>query len=215
MKEKKTLQWFTTTKWVMEIAGLVMLLLIAGVIVTGVKDSRAAHAMIENIHKSRAGLENAHPIEGVDYDLEARIVGDTDGGWYRGAIAANFGDYVEVRLRIASKNQENISPDNLSFMMTNGFVATELDSQAPTPDQYIGYIPVGIYQFGHKDWYDGKSASTLIAYHDGDTADKLLLVPPYGEVNITLIITLCFIAFAVGVVGPLVVTLVKRHYQEA
>lgn len=209
--EEKKLQWFTATKWVLRTAGMMILLIVINVVVAGIKDSQGAHGMIEQIHKSRAGLENAYPVEGVDYDLEARVADNTDPNWYRGVIAADFGDYVEVRLRIASKNQEDISPRDLSFMSTNGFVATELDSQSLVSGQHISYIPVGTYQFGRKDWYDGNPVSTLHAYCKGNTVDELLLMPPYGELDIVFVITLSVIALAVGIIGPIIVSAIERR----
>lgn len=208
---KEKLQWFTTTKWAMRATGLIMLLLVVNVIVSGVKDSQGAHGMIEQIHKTRAGLENAYPIDGVDYDLEARVASDTDPNWYRGVIAADFGDYIEVRLRIASAEQDNISPKGLSFMSTDGFVATELDSQSYATGQRISYIPVGTYRFGRKDWYNGKPVSTLHVYCNGNTVDELLLMPPYGELDIVFVITLSVIALCVGVVGPIIISVIERR----
>lgn len=223
MGERNKLQWFTTAKWAMRVAGLIMLLLALSATVSGVKNSQKAHSMVEQIHKTRAGLENAYPTDGIDYDLEARVVNGTDTNWYRGAIAADFGDYVEVRLRVASEN-EDISPENLSFMSTDGFVATELDGQNHSSRQLddqdypsklrISYISVGAYKFGRKDWYDGNPVSTLHVYYGGSTVDKILLVPPYGELDITLIMTLSIIALCVGVIGPIIVNAIERRRPQ-
>ena len=52
------------------------------------------------------GEYDLYPSEGIDYKLEARIVGeDTENAWYHELIAAEYGDIIEVRhIRIVRDN---------------------------------------------------------------------------------------------------------------
>lgn len=208
MKESKvTFQWFRLTKCALRIVGGILALLAVATLIAGIQESQWAHAMVESINKSRMTLQGAHPTgDAVDYDLEARIVGDDT--WHRGAIAAEFGDYVEVRFRIASADPSNIGPEGLSFMSTDGFAPTKFDAQKyASEDRYIGYIPVGVYEFSRKDWLSGQAASSLTVSHNGDRVDELLLIPPYGEINIRLVLVFIIFAFTFGILVPLLVVL--------
>ncbi len=216
MKESKvTFQWLRLTKWALRISGGILALVAVATLIAGIQESQWAHAMVETINKSRMAPEKSHPTgDVVDYDLEARIVGDDI--WYRGAVAAEFGDYIEVRFRIASADPSNIGPEGLSFMSTDGFAPTEFDAQKyASEDRYIGYIPVGTYEFSRKDWLSGQAASSLTVSHDGDRVDELLLIPPYGEINVRLVLALIIFALIIGILGPIAVSLLERRRIQA
>lgn len=216
MEENRAIfQGFRLAKWVLRIFGGILALIAVATLIAGIQESQWAHAMVETINKSRMAPEKSHPTgDVVDYDLEARIVGDDT--WHHGAIAAKFGDYVEVRFRIASADSSNIGPEGLSFMSTDGFAPTEFDGQKyASEDRYIGYIPVGTYEFSRKDWLSGQAASSLTVSHNGDRVDELLLIPPYGEINVRLVLALTIFALIIGILGPIAVSLLERRRIQA
>ena len=76
-------------------------------------------------------------------------------------------------------------------------------------------VPVGIYEFSRKDWLSGQAASSLTVSHNGDSVDELLLIPPYGEINVRLVLALTIFALIIGILGPIAVSLLERRRIQA
>ena len=76
----------------------------------GIEFSRNAITMVENLNMSHIN-ESPYPAEGCIYELEARIVGDEMlSSWYRHAIVANYGDMLEIRLKITAADPADAHP---------------------------------------------------------------------------------------------------------
>lgn len=177
----------------------------------------------ESLNRAFVGEYDLYPSEGIDYKLEARIVGDdTENAWYHELIAAEYGDIIEVRLKVIATNPDDINQtelryqtfyacsaglelveaavDHEHFILPDGSPA---DYPEDIEDEHVTYIAVGTFEFTSKDWWSGKSSSVIIP-HNTDMFTKLEVIAPYCDVDIMVIITLIVAVVLFGVVIPLV-----------
>ncbi len=233
MKEKSfkkvgvVLELFKASIAISVAMGCISLIFAVVTVYQGIEFSRNAITMVENLNMSYIN-ERPYPAEGCIYELEARIVGDEIlSSWYRHAIAANYGDMLEIRLKItaadpADANREEIAK-SLSFMCTDGFVpsAVELEhDKFVLPDgtcadyfddfldEHIAYISVGTYNLCRRDWLNGATPE-LFAYASGRTAATLTVVSPYCEVEVLTVLIAIAVATFFGLALPLVLKAIK------
>lgn len=177
----------------------------------------------ESRNRAFVGEYDLYPSEGIDYKLEARIVGeDTENAWYHELIAAEYGDIIEVRLKVIATNPDDINQTELRYqtfyacsaglelveaavdhehlILPGGSLA---DYPEDIEDEHVTYIAVGTFEFTSKDWWSGKSSSVIIP-HNTDMFTKLEVIAPYCDVDIMVIITLIVAVVLFGVVIPLV-----------
>lgn len=207
--------------------GCIFLIFAVVTVYQGIEFSRNAITMVENLNMSHIN-ESSYPAEGCIYELEARIVDDEmSGSWYRHAIVANYGDMLEIRLKIIAANPTDVNREeiakSLSFMCTDGFApsAVELEHDKlmlpdgtladyfdDFSDEHIAYIAVGTYNLCRKDWWNG-AAPELFAYVSGRTAATLTVVSPYCEVEVLTVLIAIAVATFFGLALPLVLKVIR------
>lgn len=229
MKEKSYEKFEATVKkyrFVMRISAIVgwaILFLTVMVITKGVELSQKDAMMAEVLSKAFAGESDLYPMTGIDYELEARIVTD-DGrsGWRHDAITADYGDTIEVRLKAIAANPTDVNyatvkesalftssagliplttaADHDLVVLPDGSLADYVDEFF---DDHITYVAIGTFELSPRDWFAGKSASTITALPDGMNA-KLVVLFPYCEVDIVLVLVLAAVFVLFGLVLPLI-----------
>lgn len=206
--------------------------------VQGIEASQKDAAMAETLNLDFINAD-PYPVQGIAYELEARIVdGSPRQVWHRHAIVADYGDTIEVRLKVitaeAGDANYNSIREHLSFMNTAGLAAptvetahkkvvlpdgTSADYMDDFKDEHVTYIAAGTYQFCREDWFAGKSASTLSAYISGDTGAKLVVIAPYCEVPIRTIGMLLILAVVCGLILPMIIGVARvknlKRLQDA
>lgn len=202
----------------------IMVCAITGIIVyQAINLSNQEIMRAESLNRAFVGEYDLYPSEGIDYKLEARIVGeDAENAWYHELIAAEYGDIIEVRLKVIATNPDDINQtelryqtfyacsaglelveaavDHEHFILPDGSLA---DYPEDIEDEHVAYIAVGTFEFTSKDWWSGKSSSVIIP-HNTDMFTKLEVIAPYCDVDIMVIITLIVAVVLFGVVIPLV-----------
>lgn len=205
--------WLVFLKRLMMAVAFVIVLSLCVSVRYGIKMSEASHAMVEVINEGRTRNrnQNAYPTGNqIDYDIEARVEGD--GFWSRGALAADFDDQIEFRLRIAAEDLKTVSTDLVSVITSSGLIKTAQNEIEPV-DEHIIYVPLGVYEFTFKDWITGESVSSLKVMYDGDYVDELDVLHPYNELDVpflTGMIVLLLVFF--GVTIPVAIGLLSHYY---
>lgn len=189
------------------VVGIIFLVLATAIRYQGEEDSRYTQIMAENLGRDYAG-GSWYPANGTDYDLEARIVGRD--GWASNAINVERGDQIEVRLRIASSDnmQLTMTANMLEgrFVLGNrpseGRISATLSSTGlkwmtdataiyDSPDiMHVAYIPVGVYAIEDDIWSRPGAYFIGIAYDGADEPiyREILIVPPDSEVNFRAVV---------------------------
>lgn len=207
--------------WISAIAGVMFLVAAFIVIYKGIDQSNCEIGLAETLNRRYAGEHNLYPSVGIDYELEARVVSeDTVGGWYHDLIAAEYGDVVEIRLKVVAANPCDIDSDSLRrhtlYMSSSGLEllssasshaqvtlpdGTLADYPDDADDSHIAYIAVGVFRFTNKDWWMGRSSSAIIPM-DPDMVTKLEVIAPLCDVDVTVVAALLFAAAVFGIVLP-------------
>ncbi len=215
-------------------AGWVLAFLAGAAAVEGFNESARCAMMAENIDKEWISASDLYPVQGVSYVLEGRILTDEgNGAWYHGAIAANYGDVVEIRLTAVTADAGAMDYDAVveqtTFMRSAGLQVMTIDSrpsQVILPNgslvdyfedgfnEHITHVAMGIYSVGRQDWWAGNGASTLSAYIDGNTVAKFVVVTPDCEVDIRMTLTLGLISIGFILAGILIFTLVATKLSQ-
>ncbi len=246
MKERKTWEKVAIVEKACKIVGGVMvaagccMMFLAGCgVVEGHYESARCAMMAENIDKSWISPSDLYPMQGVSYELQGRILSeDSNGAWYHGAIAANYGDVIEIRLAAIAANEDDISYDAVaeqaSFMCSDGLQPMAVESRLNKvvlpdgsiadyldefSDERITYVAVGTYSVGRQDWWAGKGASTASAFINGDNMAKFVVVAPECQVDIRAAVGMIAAAIGFIIAGKFVSTFVyaklARHIERA
>lgn len=195
-----------------------VILFVAAVITTakGIELSNVELNLAEAHNLHYAGEQTTYPSTGIDYELEARILGeDTVSGWYHDSIAAEYGDTIEFRLKVIAADpsdiDQNAIKDRTLYAPSSGlkllksvsdYTFTVLPDEIDDP--HIAYVPSGIYRLTAKDWLIGGGSST-IAPLDPSMATGLQIVAPYCDVDILTIVVFVVAAIMFGIVIPIIV----------
>lgn len=215
---------FRIAKTALRLIGGALLVCAVALTSKGLQLSQNDAMMVEAINKLLLDEADLYPATGIVYELEARIIDEeASNPWYHGAITANYGDTIEVRLKAiaadaAAANREAID-EHLSFASTKGLTPSVFDvghNNVTLPDDtladyldefaddHITYIAVGRYILRHEDFWSDQRVSALSACVSGDTVAKLVIVPPDCEVDIRAITVLAVLALLLGVILPVV-----------
>lgn len=176
-------------------------------------------------HRVSNSASDSYPSEGMDYKLEARVVESAENtedpaDWYRDVIAAEYGDTIEIRLKVVAANAAELDPEDIRrsmlFTCSAGLELLEsaneheqlalsdglaVDYPEETDDKHVAYLAVGTFKFTSKDWWNGKSAATIIPLNP-DMVTKLEVIAPYCDVYLPLVIALVLACVAFVVVLP-------------
>jgi len=219
----KDVRTMIVSTWVSAIFGGIILIMAIVVIIQGIRLSDCELARVEILNRNFAGEYKLYPSEGIDYELEARVIdGDTKGDWHHDLIAAEYGDTIEIRLKAVAADATDIDLDAIrhhvaftcsaglelleaaidhdQVILPDGSLADYLDD---ADDEHIAYIAVGTFKFTSKDWWSGKGASAIIPCN-ADMFTKLEVIAPYCGVDIVVVIAFLVAAVLFGIVIPLV-----------
>lgn len=194
-----------TSRWIgimSAVIGGIILFYAAASWLAGTAAFHRLQALSESVNRDYAGKTYQVPAEGVDFQLEARVVG-TD-FWYHDILTVNFGDQIEFRLRVASIDPNIVAQFHYEKYQTAGLKSTNLEHQQFmdvdgsmvdyfSPDRNsIAYKALGIYQLTRKDWLYGEPASTfgitITGEINGDPVDefteRLYVVAPDNFIDL-------------------------------
>lgn len=221
-------------KWA-AIAGAICLALAAAILYAGIGDSRKTQIMAENLGKDYAG-GGWYPANGTDYDLEARIVGH--GGWVTRALNAERSDQIEVRLRIASSDNMQLtmtanilegrfvlgnrpSEGRISAVLSSAGLKWVTDATAiyDSPDiMHVAYIPVGVYAIEDDIWSRVPGAYSIGVTYDGADGPiyrEMLIVPPDSEVDFRAIVGFAIAGIVcLCAVSPIMAGVYRRYKRK-
>lgn len=227
MKEKnkiaKAIKRVSFATWISVIAGIMFFVVTITAVIGGIDLSNREIELAEALNSERAGEHNLYPSVGVEYELEARVLGEnTAGSWHHDLIAAEYGDVIEIRLKAVAANPRDIDRNALKhrtfYALSRGFeplvaaseyVQVELpdgslvDYPEDADDEHIAYFAVGIFKFTSKDWWTGHSSSAIIPL-DPDMFTKLEVIAPYCDVDILMVLALIVATVVFGIVLPLI-----------
>lgn len=243
MKEQKlskvdvAMKLFKGGRYFTRALGALWLLMVLAVIVQGLHWSERAAMVVESLNTMYMGESNLYPVTGIDYSLEARVISDDgDSMWYHDIISADIGDLIEVRLKAIAADpisEKDLTDQGLSMRFSDGLSASTVPRSPERvlcpdgtfaqyaddyDDEHITYVALGIYKVGSKDWLSGKSALGCQAYIDGDNVATLLVIWPYCEVDVPLVVFLFICAVICGLVLPLIINIIEpkvvRHLED-
>lgn len=215
------------TMWISLIFGGIFLLLSIFVEVKEIDFSNTEIETAKTWYRIDSSERNLYPSEGIDYQLEARVVkGTTDteeldpAAWYREFIAAEYGDTIEVRLKATAARATDLDVEDIrqrmffrsssglelltaaseheQLVLPDGSRADYLDGAS---DERIAYITVGTFKFTSSDWWKGRSASAIVPTNT-DMFTKLEVIAPYCEVYLPLLVVLVIANVAFLIILP-------------
>ncbi len=224
------------TMWVSLVFGVIFLLLSITVVVSEINFSNAEIEIAKVWHCVDSHEKNLYPSEGADYKLEARIVKDTEESaaaeWYRELIAAEYGDTIEVRLKVTAADAASLDVESIrhqmffrlssglelleaaseheQFMLSDGSIADYPDG---ADDERVAYIAVGTFRFTSRDWLRGRSASVIIPTNT-DMFTKLEVIAPCCEVYFPLAVMLAIANVAFLVILPMSLGRQLKYLRE-
>lgn len=219
----KAARTMTVLIWVSVIFGGIILVMTVIAIIQGINLSDCEIARAESLNRAYAGEYNLCPSEGVDYKLEARVVGkNSENPWHHDVIVADYGDTIEVRLKAVAADAADADSDTIRhrmrFACSSGLELLETaadHTQVVLPDgsfadyleefgnEHVTYVAVGTFKFTSRDWWSGRSASTIIPCN-ADMFTKLEVIAPYCDVDILVIIAFVAATVLFSIVIPII-----------